>query len=219
MIVAWDEYYNILFTRLSFICDSGIYTSILAAPLVALRAWSHLDCLATDRLINFLVTFSRVKKIMSGLTVSSISSSCFTLLNINRLMSEEMLSNDRWVEKHLTPAGFEPLTSQLKNESVKKSLEKSNNVLLEKHKMVKQKNCIKKTNTFTIIAMNFVQEKLNTIITNEIDEKPYLPRAKYSLFIRQLAALLFGHDPFIVLLSKAWYYLGWFLAYGASDAG
>ena len=30
--------------------------------------------------------------------------------NINQLMSEELLSNDRRVEKHLTPQGFEPLT-------------------------------------------------------------------------------------------------------------
>ena len=49
----------------------------------------------------------------------------------------------------------------MKNESVKKSLEKSKNVLEERRKMVKQINCIKKTNTFTIIAMNFVQEQLN----------------------------------------------------------
>ena len=44
------------------------------------------------------------------------------------------------------------------NESVKKSLEKSKNVLEEKQKMVKRRICIKKTKTFTIIAMNFVQE-------------------------------------------------------------
>ena len=50
----------------------------------------------------------------------------------------------------------------MKNASVKKSLEKSKNVLEEKRKMTKQKICIKKTNTFTIIAMNFVQEPLKT---------------------------------------------------------
>ena len=49
----------------------------------------------------------------------------------------------------------------MKNESVKKSLEKSKNVLEEKRKMVKPKFCTKKTNTFTIIAMNFVQEQSN----------------------------------------------------------
>ena len=49
----------------------------------------------------------------------------------------------------------------MKNESVNKSLEKSKNVLEEKRKLVKRKICInKKTNTFTIIAMNFVQEQL-----------------------------------------------------------
>ena len=47
----------------------------------------------------------------------------------------------------------------MKNESVKNSLEKSKNVQ-EKRKMFKQKICIKKTNTFTIIAMYFVQEQL-----------------------------------------------------------
>ena len=45
-------------------------------------------------------------------------------------------------------------------ESVKKSLEKSQNVLEEKRKIVKQKICIKKDKTFTIIAINFVQEQL-----------------------------------------------------------
>ena len=45
---------------------------------------------------------------------------------------------------------------------MKKSLEKSKNVLEEKRKIVKQKICIKKTHTFTIIAMNFIQEQLIT---------------------------------------------------------
>ena len=48
----------------------------------------------------------------------------------------------------------------MKNESVKKSLEKSKNVLEEKRKTVKRKICIKKTHTFTIIAMYCVQEQL-----------------------------------------------------------
>ena len=48
------------------------------------------------------------------------------------------------------------------NESVKKSLEKSKNVLEEKRKIIKRKICIKKPHTFTIIAMNFVQEQLKT---------------------------------------------------------
>ena len=52
--------------------------------------------------------------------------------------------------------------SKMINESVKKSLEKSKNVLAEKRKIVKQKNCIKNTHTFTIISMNFVQEQLLT---------------------------------------------------------
>ena len=50
------------------------------------------------------------------------------------------------------------------NESVKKSLEKSKDVLEEKRKIVKRKIWIKKTHTFTIIAMNFVQEQLKTDI-------------------------------------------------------
>ena len=49
----------------------------------------------------------------------------------------------------------------MKDESVTKSLEKSKNVLEEMRKIVKQKICIKKTHTFTIIAMNFIQEQLN----------------------------------------------------------
>ena len=43
---------------------------------------------------------------------------------------------------------------------MKKSLEKSENVIEEKRKKVKRKYFIKKTNAFTIIAMNFVQELL-----------------------------------------------------------
>ena len=61
-------------------------------------------------------------------------------------MSEELLSSDRRVEKKF----------------VKKLLEKSKHFLEEKRKMVKRKICIKKTKTFTIIAMNFVQEQLKT---------------------------------------------------------
>ena len=52
----------------------------------------------------------------------------------------------------------------MKNESVKKSLEKSQNVLEAKRKMVKRKICM--TNTFTIIAMNFVQEQFKNKPTN-----------------------------------------------------
>ena len=40
------------------------------------------------------------------------------------------------------------------------SLEKSKNVLEEKRKIVKRKICIKKTHTFTIIAINCVPEQL-----------------------------------------------------------
>ena len=57
----------------------------------------------------------------------------------------------------------------MKNESVKKSLEKSKNVLEEKRKTVKRKICIKKTHTFTIIAMNCVQEQLIRL-TKYVDE-------------------------------------------------
>ena len=46
------------------------------------------------------------------------------------------------------------------SESVKKSLEKSRNVLEEKRRKVKPEICIKKTNTFTIIVVIFVQEQL-----------------------------------------------------------
>ena len=46
---------------------------------------------------------------------------------------------------------------------MKKSLEKSKNVLEEKRKMLEQKIFIKKTNTFTIIAVNFVQEQLKIL--------------------------------------------------------
>ena len=53
----------------------------------------------------------------------------------------------------------------MKNETVKRSLEKSKNVLEEKLKMIKEKICINKTNMFTITAMNFVQEQLNSFLS------------------------------------------------------
>ena len=64
--------------------------------------------------------------------------------------------------------------SKMKNESVKKSLEKSKNVL-EKRKTVKRKICIKKTHTFTIIAMNCVQEQLIMKMCEEILKKDNAP--------------------------------------------
>ena len=73
----------------------------------------------------------------------------------------------------------------MKNESVNKSLEKSKNVLEEKRKIVKQKFCIKKTNTLTIIAMNFVQEQLITlalsILSTSIAIAPEIKNEKKAL--------------------------------------
>ena len=69
----------------------------------------------------------------------------------------------------------------MKNESVKKSLEKSKNVLEEKRKMVRQKIWIKKTNTFTIIAMNFVQEQLTTLFNSNF--AIFLPSNKKLIYI------------------------------------
>ena len=54
------------------------------------------------------------------------------------------------------------------NESVKESFEKSKNVLEEKRKIFKWKICIKKTHTFTLIAMNCVQEQLKN---SQMEEK------------------------------------------------
>ena len=54
----------------------------------------------------------------------------------------------------------------MKNESVKKSLEKSKNVL-EKRKNGQAKNLHKKSNTFSIISKNFVHEQL-TIFLNKL---------------------------------------------------
>ena len=81
-------------------------------------------------------------------------------------MSEELLSNDRRVEKIFTmlqPTFYWQQAflrsesnrghSKMKNESAKRSLEKPKNVLEEKRKVVKRKICIKKT---------FVQKQLRT---------------------------------------------------------
>ena len=57
----------------------------------------------------------------------------------------------------------------MKNESVKISLEKSKNVLEENRNNGLAKNLHKKTNTFTIIAMNFVEEQLK--VTIEVKRK------------------------------------------------
>ena len=54
---------------------------------------------------------------------------------------------------------------------MKKSLEKSTNALEEKRKMVQRKIYIKKTNTFTIIAMNFVQEQFKIRSKNFLKKK------------------------------------------------
>ena len=59
----------------------------------------------------------------------------------------------------------------MKNESVKKTLEKSKNALEEKRGNVQSKMCINKTNTFTIIAMNFVQEQLNKEYFNQPNQQ------------------------------------------------
>ena len=53
---------------------------------------------------------------------------------------------------------------------MKKSLEKSENVL-EKRKKVKRKICIKKTNTLSRIAMNFVQEELKNLDKDLLEKK------------------------------------------------
>ena len=64
----------------------------------------------------------------------------------------------------------------MKNESVKKSLENSENVLEEKRKTVRQKICIKKTNTFTIIPTNFVQEQKKELSAQKSGHGKVLPR-------------------------------------------
>ena len=68
------------------------------------------------------------------------------------------------------------------NKSVKKSLEKSKNIL-EKRKMFKGKICIKKTNTFTKIAMKFVKEQL-TRSTKKFQEATCSPEIRSNNFIK-----------------------------------
>ena len=120
--------------------------------------------------------------------------------NISRLMSEEMLSNDRREQNYLTTPGFEPLTyrspskytdhmairpflsicynrfyisnklyfgvsateiTQTWRTKAWKSHLRCQRMFSKSTKTVKRKIRIQKTNTFTIIAMNFVQEQLN----------------------------------------------------------
>ena len=54
-------------------------------------------------------------------------------------------------------------------------MKKSKNVLEEKRRTVEQKICIKKTNTFTLIAINFVREQLisqfGLLITHILQKK------------------------------------------------
>ena len=60
-------------------------------------------------------------------------------------MSEELLSNDRRLQKHLTPPGFETMTSRFITICTTDcALENSKNVLEEKRKIVERKICIKK---------------------------------------------------------------------------
>ena len=56
----------------------------------------------------------------------------------------------------------------MKNGSVKKSLEKSKNVLEEKRKNSQAENLHKETNTVTIIATNFVREQLKTKLDKKL---------------------------------------------------
>ena len=59
----------------------------------------------------------------------------------------------------------------MKKQSVKKLLEKSKNVPEEKQqKRSIDKIALKKTNTLTIIAMNFVQEQLSNLIYREYEK-------------------------------------------------
>ena len=67
----------------------------------------------------------------------------------------------------------------MNNESVKKTLEKSKNVLEEKRKKLKRKISIKKTNTFTKIAMNFVQEQLIEVKTPHVNEESISEKANF----------------------------------------
>ena len=75
-------------------------------------------------------------------------------------MSEELLSNDRRVEKYLTPPGLEPLSSRFIAICTADYAICLYVCYAKKRKIVKRKICIKKTNTFTLIAMNFVQDQL-----------------------------------------------------------
>ena len=80
----------------------------------------------------------------------------------------------------------------MKNESAKKSLEKSKNVLEEKRKMVKQKICIKKTNRFTIIAVNFVQEQFKNMTCQQVSvESKNRSKSQESNKMRNLAGVFF----------------------------
>ena len=65
---------------------------------------------------------------------------------------------------------------------MKKSLEKSKNILEEKRKKFQRKIGIKETNTFTKIAMNFVQEQL-TRSTKKFQEATCSPEIRSNNFI------------------------------------
>ena len=65
----------------------------------------------------------------------------------------------------------------MKNENVKKSLEKLKNVLEEKRIMVKRKNCIKKTNPFT----NNCHELRSKAIKKHSRTSPDIHFKEYSL--------------------------------------
>ena len=83
----------------------------------------------------------------------------------------------------------------MKNESVKKSLEKSKNVLIEKRKIVRRKICIKKTHTFTIIAMNCVQEQLiRTHFPKWNHTTEILPRTPFIRWVYMMLETI-GHSP------------------------
>ena len=97
---------------------NGIYLLILIGKIKLQVMGKQLKNLTKRRRTNIIESFWIVKTVEYEHCTSSRENThhyCLKIrsltININRLMSAELLSKDRRVEKHLTPQGFEPTTS------------------------------------------------------------------------------------------------------------
>ena len=89
-------------------------TSRAQTPLVIERSHSensNFSALLCEQMSNEKERQTTKQKSQEHRSIAPLSLQLRSYKNRNRQMSEELISNDRRVEKELTPLGFEPLIS------------------------------------------------------------------------------------------------------------